>query len=61
MTAVLFPCKQEQFKVDPEGGLTNLQYKVESKQELAISGAPCTVINVELECDQNQTPWCLLN
>ncbi|XP_048884047.1 beta-1,4-galactosyltransferase 7 isoform X1 [Brienomyrus brachyistius] len=53
--------KQEQFKVDPEGGLTNLHYKVESKQELAISGAPCTVLNVELECDQNQTPWCLLN
>ncbi|XP_035509435.1 beta-1,4-galactosyltransferase 7 [Morone saxatilis] len=52
--------KQEQFKVDPEGGLTNLRYQVESRQELTISGAPCTVINTKLECDQNQTPWCLL-
>ncbi|KAG7218640.1 hypothetical protein INR49_019969 [Caranx melampygus] len=50
----------EQFKVDPEGGLTNLRYQVESRQELTISGAPCTVINTKLECDQNQTPWCLL-
>ncbi|KAL7395226.1 hypothetical protein ABVT39_012488 [Epinephelus coioides] len=52
--------KQEQFKVDPEGGLTNLRYQVESRQELTISGAPCTVINTKLECDQDQTPWCVL-
>ncbi|KAF7228704.1 beta-1,4-galactosyltransferase 7 [Nothobranchius furzeri] len=52
--------KQEQFKVDPDGGLTNLRYQVESRQELTISGAPCTIINTKLECDQNQTPWCLL-
>uniref|UniRef100_A0A3B1IG71 Beta-1,4-galactosyltransferase n=1 Tax=Astyanax mexicanus TaxID=7994 RepID=A0A3B1IG71_ASTMX len=50
--------KQEQFKIDPEGGLTNLRYKVESRQELTISGAPCTVISTSLECDLNQTPWC---
>ncbi|XP_014872121.1 beta-1,4-galactosyltransferase 7 isoform X1 [Poecilia latipinna] len=53
--------KQEQFKVDPDGGLTNLQYQVDSRQELTISGAPCTIINTKLECDQNQTPWCLLS
>ncbi|XP_028315406.1 beta-1,4-galactosyltransferase 7 [Gouania willdenowi] len=52
--------KQEQFKVDPEGGLTNLRYQVVSKQELTISGAPCTVINTKLECDPSQTPWCML-
>lgn len=46
--------------MDPEGGLTNLRYAVESRQELSISGAPCTVISTKLECDQNQTPWCLL-
>ncbi|XP_053091280.1 beta-1,4-galactosyltransferase 7 isoform X1 [Pangasianodon hypophthalmus] len=50
--------KQEQFKIDPEGGLTNLRYKVESRQELMISGAPCTVISTLLECDISQTPWC---
>lgn len=52
---------KEQFKVDPEGGLTNLQYKVESRQELTISGAPVTVLNIKLECDTDKTPWCLLN
>nr|XP_046262246.1 beta-1,4-galactosyltransferase 7 isoform X1 [Scatophagus argus] len=52
--------KQEQFKVDPEGGLTNLRYQVESRQELTISGAPCTIINIKLECDRYETPWCLL-
>ncbi|XP_034038186.1 beta-1,4-galactosyltransferase 7 isoform X2 [Thalassophryne amazonica] len=52
--------KQEQFKVDPDGGLTNLRYQVESRQELTISSAPCSVINTKLECDLNETPWCLL-
>ncbi|XP_068181527.1 beta-1,4-galactosyltransferase 7 [Antennarius striatus] len=52
--------KQEQFKVDPEGGLTNLAYQVESRQEVVIGDAPCTIINIKLECDQSQTPWCLL-
>ncbi|XP_061580829.1 beta-1,4-galactosyltransferase 7 [Cololabis saira] len=52
--------KQEQFKVDPEGGLTNLRYQVELRQELSIGGAPCTVINAKLECDEVQTPWCIL-
>lgn len=50
--------RQEQFKVDPEGGLTNLRYKVESRKEVTISGAPCTVISTYLECDLSQTPWC---
>ncbi|ROL47331.1 Beta-1,4-galactosyltransferase 7 [Anabarilius grahami] len=49
---------EEQFKVDPEGGLTNLRYKVESRKEVTISGAPCTVISTYLECDLSQTPWC---
>lgn len=56
----LLPSLQEQFKVDPEGGLTNLLYQVESRQELTISGAPCTIINTKLECDPSLTPWCLL-
>uniref|UniRef100_H2ZSX3 Beta-1,4-galactosyltransferase n=1 Tax=Latimeria chalumnae TaxID=7897 RepID=H2ZSX3_LATCH len=53
--------KQEQFKVDREGGLTNLRYRVESKQDLTISGAPCTLLNVLLECDQMETPWCVFS
>ncbi|XP_072307535.1 beta-1,4-galactosyltransferase 7 [Eucyclogobius newberryi] len=52
--------KQEQFKVDPKGGLSNLRYTVDSRQDMSISGAPCTVINTKLECDQELTPWCIL-
>lgn len=52
--------KQEQFKVDPDGGLSNLRYMVESRQEMTINGAPCSIINTRLECDQEQTPWCIL-
>ncbi|XP_033948916.1 beta-1,4-galactosyltransferase 7 isoform X1 [Pseudochaenichthys georgianus] len=52
--------KQEQFKVDPEGGLSNLRYEVESRRDLSISGAPCTVVSVRLQCDADLTPWCLL-
>lgn len=51
---------QEQFKLDPDGGLSTLRYQVESRQQLTVGGAPCTVINVKLECDQSQTPWCML-
>ncbi|XP_076147757.1 beta-1,4-galactosyltransferase 7 isoform X1 [Alosa pseudoharengus] len=53
--------KQEQFKVDPSGGLTNLRYTVDSRQELSISGAPCTVISAKLDCDLDDTPWCQFN
>nr|XP_061793511.1 beta-1,4-galactosyltransferase 7-like [Nerophis lumbriciformis] len=51
--------KQAQFQVDPEGGLSNLRYHVESRQELTIGGAPCTVINTVLDCQQDETPWCV--
>ncbi|XP_053152430.1 beta-1,4-galactosyltransferase 7 [Hemicordylus capensis] len=50
--------KQEQFKVDRTGGLTNLQYRVESRTVLSVAGAPCTVLNILLQCDPNETPWC---
>ncbi|XP_041120930.1 beta-1,4-galactosyltransferase 7-like [Polyodon spathula] len=53
--------KQEQFKVDREGGLSKLRYNVDSKRELMISGAPCTLINILLDCDLDETPWCLLS
>ncbi|XP_072002374.1 beta-1,4-galactosyltransferase 7 isoform X2 [Engystomops pustulosus] len=53
--------KQEQFKVDREGGLHSVQYRIESRTEVSIGGAPCTVLNVLLECDLNETPWCAFN
>ncbi|XP_007908074.2 beta-1,4-galactosyltransferase 7 isoform X3 [Callorhinchus milii] len=53
--------KQEQFKVDTEGGLKNLKYKIGSRAELTIGGAHCTIISILLECDLNETPWCVIN
>nr|XP_020645907.1 beta-1,4-galactosyltransferase 7 isoform X1 [Pogona vitticeps] len=50
--------KQEQFKVDRTGGLNNLKYRVESRTLLSVAGAPCTVLNIFLECDSSETPWC---
>ncbi|XP_038626991.1 beta-1,4-galactosyltransferase 7 isoform X2 [Tachyglossus aculeatus] len=50
--------KQEQFKVDKEGGLSNVQYRVASRTVLTVGGAPCTVLNILLDCDPVQTPWC---
>ncbi|XP_075774020.1 beta-1,4-galactosyltransferase 7 isoform X2 [Pelodiscus sinensis] len=50
--------KQEQFKVDRDGGLSNVRYQVESRTSLTVAGAPCTVLNVLLDCDTSETPWC---
>ncbi|NXA46324.1 B4GT7 galactosyltransferase, partial [Nothocercus julius] len=50
--------KQEQFKVDREGGLNNVRYRIESRTALSVAGAPCTVLNILLDCDASETPWC---
>ncbi|XP_070089911.1 beta-1,4-galactosyltransferase 7 isoform X1 [Equus przewalskii] len=50
--------KQEQFKVDREGGLSTVKYRVDSRTALSVGGAPCTVLNIMLDCDKAATPWC---
>ncbi|XP_053422157.1 beta-1,4-galactosyltransferase 7 isoform X4 [Nycticebus coucang] len=50
--------KQEQFKVDREGGLSTVKYRVDSRTTLSVGGAPCTVLNIMLDCDKAATPWC---
>ncbi|VFV32727.1 beta--galactosyltransferase [Lynx pardinus] len=50
--------KQEQFKVDREGGLNTVKYRVDSRTALSVGGAPCTVLNIMLDCDKAATPWC---
>ncbi|XP_025716632.1 beta-1,4-galactosyltransferase 7 isoform X1 [Callorhinus ursinus] len=51
--------KQEQFKVDREGGLSTVKYRVDSRTALSVGGAPCTVLNILLDCDKAATPWCM--
>ncbi|KAM5300916.1 beta-1,4-galactosyltransferase 7 isoform 1-T1 [Glossophaga mutica] len=50
--------KQEQFKVDREGGLSTVKYRVDARTALSVGGAPCTVLNIMLDCDKAATPWC---
>uniref|UniRef100_A0A8C8SLP9 Beta-1,4-galactosyltransferase n=1 Tax=Pelusios castaneus TaxID=367368 RepID=A0A8C8SLP9_9SAUR len=53
--------KQEQFKVDRDGGLNNVRYRIESRTMLSVAGAPCTVLNILLDCNTSETPWCMFS
>lgn len=50
--------KKDQFKRDKEGSYSNVKYSIGRVDELNINGAKVTVVNVELECDLEKTPWC---
>jgi len=50
--------KKSMFSRDHDTGLSTLVYNQKKRSELTIDGYPCTVIDVELECDKNLTPWC---
>lgn len=43
---------------DRDTGLNTLRYSLNSRKELTIEGVPVTVLNIDLECDKTQTPWC---
>ncbi|XP_050078159.1 beta-1,4-galactosyltransferase 7 [Anopheles maculipalpis] len=45
-------------KRDRETGLSTIHYTLASRRELTIDGVPVTVLNVDLQCDKQQTPWC---
>lgn len=44
--------------MDREGGLNTVKYRVDSRTALSVGGAPCTVLNIVLDCDKAATPWC---
>ena len=46
------------FSRDLVTGLSTLQYEETKRSELVIDGHPCTVVDVELACDYDFTPWC---
>ena len=45
--------------MDKITGASNIRYKVDSKVDITIKGAPAKIINVALDCDLKDTPWCL--
>lgn len=50
--------KKEQFKRDMTGGFHTLKHSVSRVDLLKIGDSSVTILNVELECDLNLTPWC---
>ncbi|XP_055546485.1 beta-1,4-galactosyltransferase 7 [Wyeomyia smithii] len=43
---------------DRETGLNTLRYSIAKRHELTVDQVPVTVLNIDLECDRSQTPWC---
>ncbi|KAA0193611.1 hypothetical protein HAZT_HAZT007548, partial [Hyalella azteca] len=43
---------------DRRTGLNTLNYYVMSRRKLSIEGFRLTVLNVALQCDEKETPWC---
>ncbi|XP_047128791.1 beta-1,4-galactosyltransferase 7 isoform X1 [Hydra vulgaris] len=50
--------KKAMFSRDRVTGLSTLEYNIVKRQEIYIDGYHCSVIDVELKCDLNATPWC---
>lgn len=54
-----FGQKSKTSYLDKKTGVSNVMYKVDSKSHVTFNGAPVRIINVNLICDINETPWCL--
>ncbi|XP_066157310.1 beta-1,4-galactosyltransferase 7 isoform X1 [Euwallacea fornicatus] len=57
-TTKCFNQKEVTRKRDRQTGLHDVKYKIASRNELVVNGAPVTVLNIQLFCDRNNTPWC---
>lgn len=52
-----FKQRQESLILD-QTGLNDIQYRIESANEISIDGYSCTIINTRLFCDRSDTHWC---
>lgn len=39
-------------------GLHDVDYKIQSIQQITVNDSPATIVNIELKCDRKVTPWC---
>ena len=49
---------QISFQRDRDTGMTTVKYTIEKRTNLNINGAPCVLLNVKLDCNTEETPWC---
>lgn len=57
-TQKCFNQKEVTRKRDRQTGLNTLKYKIPKVYDMTIEGIQITVLNILLECDLNETPWC---
>jgi len=50
--------KKDQFTRDREGGYDNVEYEQVRVDHITIGQSKVTVVNVELKCNKEKTPWC---
>lgn len=57
-TSKCFDQREVTRRRDRETGLHNVGYTIQSIKSLTIDHVPVTIVNIELLCDRNVTPWC---
>jgi xylosylprotein 4-beta-galactosyltransferase len=50
--------KTDSFKRDPLTGLDTIQYRIQNHETLNVGNYSCVIVNVELYCNKQLTPWC---
>jgi len=50
--------KKDQFTRDREGGYDTVEYELIRNDQIMIGETKVTILNVELKCNVEKTPWC---
>ena len=54
----LFCIFQASFQRDRKTGLSTVKFDIEKRTSLNINDATCVILNVKLDCNVEETPWC---
>ena len=54
----LFCMFQASFQRDRKTGLSTVKFNIEKRTSLNINDATCVILNVKLDCNVEETPWC---
>ena len=54
----LFCTFQASFQRDRKTGLSTVKFNIEKRTSLNINDATCVILNVKLDCNVEETPWC---